>query len=342
MRNWHGNLSPFGKWHTAGIGITTDFVWTVATTTSSETFTIPCQNVGTFDAVVDWGDDSTSVITAYNDANLAHTYASAGDHQIKISGTFPNIYFNNGGDILKVKSVENLGVTGWMQLDDAFHGCLNMSSFVVGNSDTSLVTNIRQIFRGCSNLTTFDASGFDTSLVTDMQSMFIFCDNLTTINLSGFETSLVVSMSFMFRGCGNLTTLDISNFDTSLVETMRHMFRDCSSLTTLNVSSFDTSTVTDMSLMFFNNNVLTDIIGVEDFDIEALNDAGSLANFASGVTLPTARYDALLINWDAQNPFDGMSPNFGSSTYTAGGTAAAARANLISTDGWTITDGGTA
>ena len=62
----------------------------------------------------------------------------------------------------------------------------------------------------------------------------------------------------------------------------------------------------------------------------------------SSVTLPTARYDALLINWDAQDPFDGMSAHFGYSQYTAGGAAAAARANLISTDGWTISDGGTA
>jgi hypothetical protein len=61
-----------------------------------------------------------------------------------------------------------------------------------------------------------------------------------------------------------------------------------------------------------------------------------------GVAIPTARYDALLINWDAHDPFDGMFPNFGSSQYTAGGTAATARANLISTDGWAISDGGTA
>ena len=83
-------------------------------------------------------------------------------------------------------------------------------------------------------------------------------------------------------------------------------------------------------------------MGVEDFDIEGLNSVGDLSNFMTNVTLPTARYDALLVNWDAQEPFDGMSPDFGNSTYTAGSAAATARANLISNDGWTITDGGTA
>lgn len=43
--------------------------------------------------------------------------------------------------------------------------------------------------------------------------------------------------------------------------------------------------------------------------------------FALGTTLPTARYDALLIAWEAQNPFDSLSPNFGSSTYTGGGAS---------------------
>jgi hypothetical protein len=97
-----------------------------------------------------------------------------------------------------------------------------------------------------------------------------------------------------------------------------------------------------MNVMFDDCNSMTDIIGVEDFNIEGLDSTNALNSFTTDVTLSPARYDALLINWDAQDPFDGMAPDFGNSTYTAGGTAAAARANLISTDGWTITDGGTA
>jgi len=123
---------------------------------------------------------------------------------------------------------------------------------------------------------------------------------------------------------------------------MGNMFYNCSSLTSLDVSGFDTSSVTNMASMFQNCSSLADIIGVESFDIEGLNSTDDLNNFMNNVTLPTARYDALLVNWDAQEPFDGMSPNFGNSTYTAGSAAATARANLISNDGWTITDGGTA
>ena len=51
-------------------------------------------------------------------------------------------------------------------------------------------------------------------------------------------------------------------------------------------------------------------------------------------------YDNMM-SWAAQNVNSGVSIHFGSSQYTAGGEAAAARATLV-TKGWTITDGGTA
>jgi len=379
------SLTPYG----------TDFVMTITTTGADETFTIPCQNVGTFDASIDWGDGSFSGITAYNDAGLAHTFASAGDHTIRISGSFPNIYFNHGGDRLKVTRVDNLGDVGWERLSRAFFGCSNMTSFASGSTDTSAVTGMDFMFRDCSSLTSLDVSGFDTSAVTGMDFMFRDCSSLTSLDVSGFDTSAVTNMSYMFYNCPSLTSLDVSGFDTSSVADMGEMFRDCSSLTSLDVSGFDTSAVTNMSFIFANcssltsldvsglfdtsavtnmsymfyncpsltsldvsgfdtsavtsmSNMfrfcssLTDVIGVENFDIEGLNSLGDLNNFMTGVTLPTSRYDALLVNWDAQEPFDGMSPDFGNSQYTAGGTAAAARANLISNDGWTITDGGTA
>ena len=268
----------------------TDFIWTVATTGAAETFTIPCKNAGVFNASVDWGDGSTSAITTYDDANLVHTYTSAGEHQIRISGTFPNVYFANAGDKLKVRSVENLGSVGLVALDFAFRGCSNITSFVAGDSDVSGVTLMTGMLLQCTSLLSADLSGMDTANVTSISNLFDGCASLASVNMSGLNTSSVASMFAMFRGCPNIT----------------------------------------------------DIVGVDDFNIEALNASFSLTSFATTTTLPTARYDALLVKWDAQNPLDGLSPDFGGSKYTAGGAAAAARANLISTDGWTIADGGTA
>ena len=225
FRVWSDDLTDTGIATASAPTFTTEFAMTIATTGANETFTIPCQNNGTFNAGIEWGDGSVSTVTSYNDANLAHTYATAGDHLIRIRGSFPNIHFNNGGDKLKVKSVENLGTVGWTKLDGAFRGCTNMTSFTAGTTDTSSVTNMSTMFRDCSSLTSLDVSNFDTSSVTNMSRMFFNCSSLTSLDLSSFDTSSVTSMSNMFLNCTNLTSLDLSSFDTSSVTNMSSMFR---------------------------------------------------------------------------------------------------------------------
>ena len=423
FRVWSDDLTDTGIATASAPTFTTEFAMTIATTGANETFTIPCQNVGTFNAGIEWGDGSVSTVTSYNDASLTHTYATAGDHLIRIRGSFPNIHFNDTGDKLKVKSVENLGVVGWTRLTAAFRGCTNMTSFTVGTTDTSSVTNMSSMFQSCSSLTSLDVSSFDTSSVATMSSMFRSLNNLTSLDVSSFDTSSVTDMSYMFRDSNNLTSLDVSNFNTSLVTNMSYMFRNsnsltsldvsnfdttsatnmsnmfqfcsslssldvsnfdtssvtfisfmfynCNSLTSLDVSSFDTSSVTNFGFMFngtsslttldvsnfdtssatdqgsmrnmFNSSSLTSIVGAEDFDITSFNNTNSLTGFMnSNARMTTAQYDALLVKWDAQSVLSNLSPNFGASQYTAGSAAATARANLISSDGWTISDGGTA
>ena len=75
--------------------------------------------------MIDWGDGTaTSTITAYNDADLAHVYATAGDHTISITGVFPNMYMlDNLAMAPKLKKVLNLGTVGWTNLRLAFYNC---------------------------------------------------------------------------------------------------------------------------------------------------------------------------------------------------------------------------
>jgi surface protein len=117
------------------------------------------------------------------------------------------------------------------------------------------------------------------------------------------------------------------------------MFIGCNSLTSLDVSGFSTANVTNMSSMFRDCSNLTDIIGIENFSISSVT---NFSNFLLNVTLPTSRYDALLINYEAQAPNPNLSFHGGNSKYTAGGAAEAARTNLATTYNWTITDGGPA
>lgn len=313
MLRWKSSLKPAGS-----TPANDNFEFTVTTTTSSESFTIPCQNVGTFDSTVDWGDGSTSAITAYDDADLAHTYATAGDHNISISGTFANIYLNNATDRSKIKSVTNMGSVGWLSF--GFNGCSNMTSFDAGDCDTSSVTNMNNMFRDCGSLTSADLSSFDTSSVTSMFRMFQSCSSLTSVDLSSFDTSSCTSgfASFFFEA-NSLASVDISSFDVSgSTGGANDMFK--------NMGTSVTSQVT--------------ITGIEDLDFSGIRQ-NKMRNWILGNSLSTAVYDELLVNYAALTWSNYQNPNFGSSKYTAGSAAATARAALV-TAGWSITDGGTA
>ena len=93
----------------------TAFVFNVKTdntgTSNDDQFTLPL--VSSFNGVtaeVDWGDGSTDTITAFNQPEVTHTYASAGTYTIKISNALRGFRFDNGRDKLKLLNISNWGV----------------------------------------------------------------------------------------------------------------------------------------------------------------------------------------------------------------------------------------
>ena len=80
-------------------------------------------------------------------------------------------------------------------------------------------------------------------------------------------------------------------------------------------------------------------LDISQWDIASITGASGM--LLSGPTLSVTVYDATLINWEGQVEQPNVVAHFGTSKYTAGGAAATARAALVS-NGWTITDGGTA
>ena len=248
------------------------------TTTSSESITLPLrQNDGQgydflYNFTVDWGDGSaTQTVSSFDDSNATHIYTSAGDYIVTIEGIAEAWYFNNSGSKDKIISVSSFGNTGWKNLESAFLGCSNLTTFSGGI--TSSVNNMSKMFMDASSLTTLDVSVFDTSLVTDMSYMFTNLSSLASLDLSNFETYRVTDMQYMFSGASALTFLEISDLETRSVTNMNSMFSGVSSLGGMNLSGFETSQVTEMSNIFHSASSLA-YLAVINWDLSA--SAGSL------------------------------------------------------------------
>ena len=267
------------------------FIFDITTSASPQTFTIPTTSgIGnSYNCTVYWGDGSSSVITAYDDADRVHSYATAGNYTIEIDGTITGFRFNNGGNKTLLKDVKNWGRLKLTDESGAFYGCANMTVSATDAFDISLI-----VANGCQNL---------------------------------------------FRNCANIVLCRaLQLINTAAVTNMYCMFCDCSAFNQ-SVANFNTAAVTNMYSMFYNCSAFNQ--SLSGFTIAALNAVGNLNNFLAGGGLSTVNYDALLIAWEGQVEPINMTPHFGTSKYTAGGAAAAARAALVA-NGWTITDGGVA
>jgi hypothetical protein len=72
-------------------------------------FTLPCGNIGTYDAIATTDEGNVFSITTYNDSDLTFSFATEGSHTISFTGDLPWIYFNNGGDKLKITDITQWG-----------------------------------------------------------------------------------------------------------------------------------------------------------------------------------------------------------------------------------------
>ena len=151
-------------------------------------------------------------------------------------------------------------------------------------------------------------------------------------NTSGWDTAAVTDMRSMFSGAA-LANPNTSGWDTSAVTDMRYMFGGATSANP-DTSGWNTAAVTSMNFMFASATSFDQDLG--SWDVTALTGATSMFD---GVTLSTANYESLLTGWDAQALQANVTFSGGNSSYCSA-SAVAARANMIASDLWTITDAG--
>ncbi len=227
---------------------TDDFVFSVKTdnagTSNSTSFTIPTTGAG-YNYSVDWNDDTVIDSTGIA-GNTTHDYGVAGTYTIRISGTFPRIFFNNSGDKLKITNISQWGTGAWSNMQSAFSGASNMTVTATDVPNFGAVTSMSGMFQGAS-LANPITTGWDTSNVTNMSLMFSDAVSANP-NTSNWDVSQVTSMAYMFMSAANANP-DVSNWDVSHVVDMQRMFTNATSATPI-TTNWVTTSLTSTYVMF--------------------------------------------------------------------------------------------
>jgi len=291
----------------------TRFKITVDTTkagSAADTFVLPTTGGG-YNAYVDWGDGGAEQNITGTPGAVSHTYATSGTYQIKVRGTFPQIYFNNAGDKAKLITIDNWGNIKWSSMSYAFRGASNMQgAWLDVPNMTAAAFNMDYMFSSCS-IFDYEVSGFNTSAVTTMMGVF---DNTVKFNksINGWNTSNVISMRYMFVNCA-LYNQPMSGLNTSKVKDFMGMFLNCKGFKQ-SIASFSLAAAVNLNDMLNGCNI--------------------------NATGTTTNYDATLIAWAAQTVKPNVNFHGGTSKYSSGAAATARGVLTSAPNSWTITDGG--
>ncbi len=261
------------------------FITTWHTSSDNESITIPTFTGEAYNYDVNWGDGNT---TTGHTGNATHTYATAGDYQVSISGTFPRIYFNNSGDKNKIISIDQWGSQQWTSMKNAFFGCTNLVGQASDNPDLSRVTSMFKMFYK-ARLFNQDIGNWDVSNVTNMESMFSGAISFNQ-DIGSWDVSSVTDMLAMFQQAFSFNQ-DIGSWDVSNVTTMERMFNGAKSFNQ-DIGSWDVSNVTDMRNMFNGPNSFNQDIGSWD--------VSNVTNM-SGMFTGASSFNQDIGNWDVSN-----------------------------------------
>jgi len=221
-------------------------------TSATNQFTLPTTGTGyNYDISTSDGQVITGLTTG-----TTITFPTAGTYDIFITGSFPQCYFDNGGDKLKLLDIKNFGIyaLGSTSQINAFYGCSNMIITATDIGHFENVNNFNLAWYNCSSLTSFPL--LDTSSGTSFFQAWRNCSSLTSFPL--INTSSGTTFNRAWIGCSSLTTFPL--LDTSNAIDFSLTWNNCSSLTTFPANAFDTNIATNYSNSFLTTNLTTQSI----------------------------------------------------------------------------------
>lgn len=159
-------------------------------TSNNNQFTIPTGD-GTFNYEVETSEQNLTGVTG--DVTLEWT--TPGTYYVRITGQFPQIYFNNVGDKDKLLDISNWGVIQWESFNRSFFGCSNLNITAMDAPDLRSVTSMNTAFSGAINFNS-DIGHWDVSNIIDMT--FMLSNTNFNQDISSWDVSNVETMTFMF------------------------------------------------------------------------------------------------------------------------------------------------
>lgn len=189
---------------------------TELTTIGNKTIVLPLVSTGVYDFYVDWGDGNTDIITAWDQAEATHVYATVGAYIVNISGTIVGWSFRDNptsaGDIALLQRWGDLILDNGTIDGGYFYNTnwINITATDVPN--LTGVTSFNQAFYGSAIFHIVNLSVWDVSAITDMSECFKNCPSFDGVGLGGWDISNVTNLNSFL----NNVTLSNANYNALL------------------------------------------------------------------------------------------------------------------------------
>lgn len=156
----------------------------------------------------------------------------------------------------------------------------NRNQSYSGNVTLPNLADVQQKYQNAQHVT-FDFNSVKNADVS----------NVTALNISNTNNqklSMSADLSHSFSSFTNLKNLDLSNADSSNVINLNSAFANLQKLQTINLANWNTKNVSDVKNLFANDRVLSQIKGVENWDLS--NAASFEGMFSSTNNLNTVDF----------------------------------------------------
>jgi len=267
--------------------------------------------------------------TFYNMASVSTITGLSGLDSTSVTGSNANI-FSNCRSLTNLDDIPTSFWQGFGSVDNVRGMFINVGINVAGgvnppnfgNATFGSCQNFQSMFQGVRFNANVDVSNFDMSSITGgslnaggIYGMFWLSDGITSVDGSGW------------------------NLSANGFRTVKQAFRD-SEVTSVDLSGAGNDFSNVLSFQdAVRNSPMTSFAFPSNADFSSVTSASNF--FLGSAKMTTAEYDNFLIRMDATNTNSGITFGMNTSTYTGGGAAATARANIIAA-GNTIIDGGIA